>query len=162
MSIIASIVSGVFSGTFGNMFSGFFDARNMKSQIEAGVIGDVIQADIAINQMKLHAMDMNRERWETRFIMPGFAYLMMFHVGAVVLDSVFHYGWKIAALPGPIAEWEGQIILSFFIVGTTQNLVRQWINRGVVSGFLSNVKDLITGGGPIGTSAAPRRFGREK
>lgn len=38
------------------------------------------------------------------------------HVWMLVLDRCFHLSWEIGTLPDPLNEWEGRILLSFFIV----------------------------------------------
>ncbi len=37
------------------------------------------------------------------------------HVWAMVLDTVFHLGWKITEIPGTIGQYEGQFLL--FLIG---------------------------------------------
>lgn len=137
------IVSKIASTAFGKLFSGFLDYRNQKSVIEAGILTQVIESDIEINRMKMHMASINNEWWVTRWIMPSFAYPVAAWWSAVILDSIFHFGWKISALPPPLNEWAGQIILSFFIIGTTQGLIKQWMNRGLVSSVIQNVKSII-------------------
>lgn len=138
------IAGKIFGATFGKMFSGVLDYRNVKAGIEAGVIEDVVLADLELNRIKVQMAQVNNQWWASRWIVPGFAYITMAHYGAVVLDSIFLFDWNVAALPGPIADWEGQIILSFFIIGTTGNLVSQWMNRGIVQSLVTNAKAVFT------------------
>lgn len=137
---MGKIFGWIFSSTFGKMFSGVLDYRNVKAGIEAGVIKDVVLADLELNRIKVQMAQVNQQWWASRWIVPGFAYITMAHYGAVVLDSIFLFDWNVAALPGPIADWEGQIILSFFIIGTTGNLISQWMNRGIVQSLVTNAK----------------------
>lgn len=137
------IASKVLGSAFGKLFGGFLDYRNQKAVIEAGILTSVIESDIEINRMKMQMAALNKEWWVTRWIMPSFAYPVAAWWIAVILDSIFHFGWKISALPGPLADLAGQIILSFFIIGTTQSLVKQWLNRGLVSSVIQNVKSII-------------------
>lgn len=137
------IFGWIFSSTFGKLFGGILDYRNVKAGIEAGVLTQVIQSDIEINRLKLQMAAINNQWWVTRWLMPAFAWPMAFHLGAVVADSVFLFDWNVAALPGPIAEWEGQIVLSFFIIGTTEKLVSQWLNRGIVQSLVTNAKSIF-------------------
>lgn len=143
MGFFTWIASKAIGGTFGRMFSGVLDYRNVKAGIEAGVIKDVVLADLEINRMKLQLAAVNNQWWVTRWIMPAFAYPVAFHFGAVIADSVFLFDWNVAALPKPLDEWEGQIILSFFIVGTAERLVSTWMNRGIVSSLVTNAKSLF-------------------
>lgn len=133
-------------GPITKLFSGVMDYRNVKAGIEAGVLTEVIQADIEINRMKAQMAAVNQQWWVTRYIMPAFAYPIAFHFGAVILDSIFAFEWNIAALPKPMDEWEGQIILSFFIVGTAERVAIQWMNRGIVQSLVTNVKSIFKRG----------------
>lgn len=133
----------IFSASFGKIFSGVLDYRNVKATIEAGVLKEVIQSDIEINRLKMQMAAVNNQWWVTRWIMPGFAYPVMLHWGAVIADSVFMFPWNVAALPHPLDEWEGQIILSFFIIGTAEKMVGQWMNRGIVQSLVTNAKSLF-------------------
>lgn len=49
----------------------------------------------------------------------GFAGSLCFWWSAVILDSVFHFGWNVADLPTPnMQEWAGRMIEWLFYVGT--------------------------------------------
>jgi len=50
------------------------------------------------------------------------------HFAAIVAVStfpLFFKGWVVNALPSPFDQWEGTIILSFFVVGQIVGLVRK-------------------------------------
>lgn len=130
-------------GPITKIMSGVFDYKNQKAIIEAGVLREVVLSDIEINRMKLQMAEINKEWWVTRWIMPAFAYPVAFHFGAVILDSVFLFDWNVAALPGPLADWEGQIILSFFIVGTAERVVTKWLNRGLVNSVVEGTRSIF-------------------
>lgn len=51
------------------------------------------------------------------------------HVWMIVLDRCFHLGWNVPALPKPLDEWEGTIILSFFIVTPAATLAKAVIAK---------------------------------
>lgn len=51
------------------------------------------------------------------------------HIWMLVLDRCFHLGWNIELLPDPLSDWEGRIILSFFIVTPTASLAKTVIER---------------------------------
>ena len=50
-------------------------------------------------------------------------------VDSVVLDSMFHLGWKIAALPSPLDEWAAVIITSLFLVDGAKGIARTIVAR---------------------------------
>ncbi len=43
---------------------------------------------------------------------------------AVIFDSLFGFSWNVAALPAPLDEWAGSIIVSLFLVEGAQSAVR--------------------------------------
>jgi hypothetical protein len=43
---------------------------------------------------------------------------------AVIADSIFAFSWTVAALPSPLDEWAGAILLSLFLVDGLQGAVR--------------------------------------
>lgn len=148
MGFATWIIGKVTGGAFGAVFGPMFDIKNQRNIMEAGLLKESIQADLELNRMKMQMAAIHNEWWVTRWIMPAFAYPIAFHFGAVVVDSVFMFpNWTIAALPGPMAEWEGQIILSFFIIGTAERMVSKWVNKSLVGNVIENVKAIFTGGG---------------
>ena len=42
-----------------------------------------------------------------------------------MIDSMFHLGWKIAALPSPLDEWAAVIITSLFLVDGAKGITRR-------------------------------------
>lgn len=72
----------------------------------------VAQMQAEVDTRKVQAEQAGKHGWLVTFLALPFG----LHVWAIVLDSIFHLGWKVAALPSPMDNWEGQIILSFFIV----------------------------------------------
>jgi len=136
-------LTSIVSGGLGSIFGGYLDYRNVKSRIEGEVLQRYMEAEVETNRQKLMMNKLFMERWETRWIIPGFAFITMAHYGAVVLDSIFLFDWNVAALPGPIAEWEGQIILSFFVVVPAKDLISSYLNRGLVQSVVTNVKSVF-------------------
>lgn len=43
---------------------------------------------------------------------------------AVIADSIFRFSWNVAALPAPLDEWAGGIVLSLFLVDGAQGVAR--------------------------------------
>lgn len=130
-------------GPLGRILSGYGDYRNQKSIIEAGVLTSVIQADIETSRLKVQLAALDREWWVTRWIRPLLIYPVAFHWTAVIADSIFFFEWDVAALPAPMDKWEGQMILSFFVVSQTTDLIGKWMNRGIVSSAITNVKSIF-------------------
>ncbi|WP_428700379.1 hypothetical protein [Stappia sp.] len=53
---------------------------------------------------------------------------------AVIADSILSFDWDVAALPPPLDEWAGGILLSLFLVDGVQGAVRAaragWSDKG--------------------------------
>lgn len=75
--------------------------------------------------------------WGARIIILLLAGLVCFHFGYVCLDSTPVFGhavgsWKVSALPAPLDQWEGDIILSFFVLTPAApvfSAAAQWLHR---------------------------------
>jgi len=52
--------------------------------------------------------------WEMRAITALIAAPFVAHLWAVGVDTLFGFGWGVAAFPKPFDEWQGAILLSFF------------------------------------------------
>lgn len=53
----------------------------------------------------------------------------VFHIFMIVLDSVFHLGWQVSALPAPMDQWEGQIVLALCCVGPAKSVAQYVANK---------------------------------
>lgn len=78
----------------------------------------LVQAEIEAN--KLRAGMGSQHSW----LMALIALPYVLHSGAVMLDTTFKFGWGIPVAPGKFAEYEGQILLSFFVVSAASALIR--------------------------------------
>lgn len=97
---------------------GFLDRvlDTVDNRISAESDREKIKGDIIREHMRTRADWMRAGGFWT---LAAFAGLVIFHMGAVVLYSVFWCAdcafpkpWSIAALPGPMAQWEGWIVLA--------------------------------------------------
>lgn len=52
-----------------------------------------------------------------------------FHITMIVLDSVFHLGWKVDSLPAPMDDWEGRIVLALCCAAPTSALVKSVVSK---------------------------------
>jgi hypothetical protein len=55
--------------------------------------------------------------------------IFAFHLMMIMLDSVFHLGWKVAELPGPMADWEGRIVLALCCATPAVNVANRLIEK---------------------------------
>ena len=134
--LLSSVASGFLAPLVGyytskdaNVLAGFSDAAKTDQAIALAQM----QAQVQIEQIKATS-----NTWfGARLITLGFGLLTMLHFGAVVFDSmtIGHHvvgSWGIAALPGPLASWEGTIITSFFVVSVASpplQAITAWLHR---------------------------------
>ncbi|WP_298952029.1 hypothetical protein [uncultured Methylobacterium sp.] len=78
----------------------------------------LVQAEIEANKLRADAG--SRHSW----LMSLIALPYVLHSGAVMLDTTFRFGWGVPVAPGKFAEYEGQILLSFFVVSAASALIR--------------------------------------
>lgn len=137
------------------------DANVEHHRIDSTVEIASIEADVEINKLKKDLLIAYQGWWATRWIVPGFAWPLILWFNMIVLDSVFKDFWPftefdIAKLPQPLQGWAGQIILSFFIVKSIENIfspVRNSLGEvvgGIVDRITGRVKTNFTGGGRRG------------
>jgi hypothetical protein len=77
-----------------------------------------IQSEIAARQAQL-AFTSRHDKLVAWIVAP-----FILHVWMLVLDRCFHLNWNIDMLPDPLNEWEGRILLSFFILSPAANLAK--------------------------------------
>lgn len=70
----------------------------------------------ALAQLQQAVIIADQQWWATRWIRPGFAYLCMFHFGAVTLASMGFINAPIHALPYPMDYIEAGIIGAYFLL----------------------------------------------
>lgn len=113
---------------------GFFNPlKRILDSIDNRVDNETDRAEIAADVQKAYwsaqvAVITTSGRYLMNFI--GFAFA--FHVAFVIFYSSFlcracYYpvSWSIAALPPPFDQWEGAIIMSFFLQHTAQQIMRR-------------------------------------
>ena len=98
-------------GLFGSVASKLADAY--KARDNAKTDADRMAADVQIEALRgrLASKDNPGLQWAVAIV----AVAMALHIAAVVLVSMIPaLGWTIHALPHPMNEWQGSIILSMF------------------------------------------------
>lgn len=99
-------------------FLSYLQAKdNAKRDITLAQIGAEKDQAVALVQAEIAA---NAQRAGMAHEFKGLIYAIalpyVLHSGAVMLDTTFTFGWGIPTAPGKFAEYEGQILLSFFLV----------------------------------------------
>jgi hypothetical protein len=100
---------------------GLFGYLNKRADAGVATNQANVTGDVAVNQAALAAYVEERKvaasvraadsvsRW-TCWMLPGAFAFCLLHFGAIVLDSTFLFGWRVAALPAPYDAIEGSII----------------------------------------------------
>ena len=102
------------------------DADTTKDGHARDVAVEALKAEIAARQAAAEIVKAEQGWWVTAMIRPAFAYPLALWWAAVIFDSIFHFGWKISALPTPLSEWAGWIVLSFFVTRPFEKAARSW------------------------------------
>lgn len=127
LSFIINLLSSPFIGAVTNVLNKRVDAavETHKMDTAAATQMVVAQMQAEIEARKAQSAMSSRHDWIVSWLGGAF----VFHVFMIVLDSVFHLNWNVSALPKPMDEWEGQIILALCCVGPTTNIVNRVVGR---------------------------------
>lgn len=112
------------------------DAKVQEYAIRADVSKSAIEADVQFAHIRKDILKMQFGWGPTRWIVPCIAYPLIVWWVAVIVDSlnVLNYfgveedAWKVDALPPPLTDWAGTILLSFFLVSGAQSIVGTLMN----------------------------------
>lgn len=105
-------------------------ANGQLAQYQTGVAADTqialaqINAQIALAQQQQALLLADKGWWVTAWIRPLLIYPFVLHCGAVVLDTVFHFGWAVPPLPHPFDQYEGQVLALYVGARTLEKVVR--------------------------------------
>ena len=125
------------------------DAKVQITAIQGEVVKEYIEADVRLAAIRKDLMKMQFGWGPTRWIVPCIAYPTIVWYGAVILDSlnvlnflgVPEEAWKVDALPSPLDQWAGSIILSFFLISGGQSVMSIFMNSS--RGLLDKVADKL-------------------
>lgn len=116
MGWIASLLLGL-----PGMVDGLFGYLNKRADSAVATNQANVAGDVAVNQAALTAYIEERKvaasvreadtksGWTCWMLPAAFGFCLL-HFGAIVLDSTFLFGWRVAALPAPYDAIEGSII----------------------------------------------------
>lgn len=119
---------------------GLFGYLNKRSDNTVLVNGQNVAGDVSIDQAQLTAYVEERkviaqERaaqhlspWTAWMIPTAFGFCMI-HFGAIVLDSTFLFGWRVAKLPAPYDAMEWSIVMAVIGVAGIAGTVRKVFSK---------------------------------
>lgn len=93
------------------------DAKTDAARIAAEVEVERIRAEMAARADAATTRRAMVGQWEMRLLVLVTGLPLALHLGAVALDSALpglFPGWVVVALPEPMDEWQGRILLSLF------------------------------------------------
>jgi hypothetical protein len=120
--------SGVLDRTIAALQAGAGDATE-RARIDASVAIEEVKAELGRRQTQRDVLVAEQGRLLTALMRPAFAYPLAVYYAAVILDSLFHFRWNVAALPGPIGDWSGWIISAIFISESGERVARTIVGR---------------------------------
>ncbi|ACB96929.1 hypothetical protein [Beijerinckia indica] len=137
--MLASLIIGFLKGLIGPITQAISDIKiqALKSQVEG--FQNAVQADTELGKAFLNAqIETNKIKLAQqaspgmRRITIGAGTIVLIYFGAIVGDSIGHFGWNIAKLPPP---WDGYawiILQSFVVLTPAQPLISAaaaWLSR---------------------------------
>ena len=100
------------------------DNATQRDQIDASVAIEHIKAELGRRQAQRDVLLAEQGRLVTSLMRPAFAYPLAVYYAAVILDSLAHFRWNVAALPSPIGDWSGWIISAIFLSESGERIAR--------------------------------------
>jgi hypothetical protein len=100
-----------------------------RDRIDASVAVEHIKAELGRRQAQRDVLVAEQGRAVTSFMRPAFAYPLAIYYAAVILDSLAHFRWNVAALPAPIGDWSGWIISAIFLSESGERIARTVIGK---------------------------------
>lgn len=94
-----------------------------RSDNQAQVAVELIKAEIETRKAQRDIIIAENGWSVSRWMRPFVFYPLALHLNLVILDSIFQFSWDIARLPEPMDQWQGGIILSFFLVKPIEGLI---------------------------------------
>ena len=83
-----------------------------------------IKAELETRKVQKELIVQEHGWWVTRWQRPFLFYPCAAHILAIILDTVFAFGWGIPSLPSPYNELQFAIVLSYFITRPVEKSVR--------------------------------------
>lgn len=98
------------------------DYYTQRADRNAQVAQELIKAEIETRKAQKEII-VNESGWAvSRWMRPFVFYPLALHLNLVIFDSIFGFDWSIDRLPSPMDQWQGAIILSFFLVKPIEGL----------------------------------------
>ncbi len=103
--------------------------KNSKEKLRVDIAKQYFEAELRSRELAQQQLQLEHGWWVTRWIRPTFVYPLAFWWIAVILDSIFHFGWEISKLPDPLYEWSGWIVGAYFISRPFEKAFMSWLRR---------------------------------
>ncbi len=136
LALVLPVLDHLFGGVFSARLKYKTD-RNADAlagfQTAAGVDRDVALATLNAQTQLATIRAAANTWWGARLVIVTGGVLSVTYFGAIVLDSLFKFGWAVSKLPAPWDTYCWAILQSFFVLGLTQHvtgtLSSLWLSR---------------------------------
>ena len=96
---------------------------------EAEIAKKHIEAEIERRKVQKELIAVESGWWVTRWCRPFIFYPLAIHIVAIVLDTVFTFGWSIPSLPSPYNELQFAIIMSYYLTRPIEKGMRGYFYK---------------------------------
>lgn len=127
-ALLKIVSSGVLDKAMAALAAGK-TAETERGRNEASVAIEHIKAELARRQAERDVLLAEQGRLVTSLMRPAFAYPLAVYYAAVILDSLCHFRWNVAALPAPIGDWSGWVISAIFLSESGERITRTIVGR---------------------------------
>lgn len=121
--MFSSILLKLLSSGLLDKFLAYYQSKDTN---EAEIAKKRIEAEIEQRKIQKEVIAIESGWWVTRWCRPFLFYPLAIHVVAIVLDTLFGFGWGIPSLPSPFNELQFAIILSYFITRPVEKGLRSY------------------------------------
>lgn len=129
---ILKFLSGGVLDFFQGMVGKYLSHKSTKVKAAASITVAQIEAERDVRIANKEIIIAEQGRWYTRIVRPCLALPLCVHFGAITFVSTFPnsgFAWEVHALPAPMHEWEGVIILSYFMARPVEKIGTKIANR---------------------------------
>lgn len=126
MSALLGFLAGPLLAALVKAFERRVAARSDADRISADLAGEAIRGEIEARAQARAVLIAEQGHFLSAARLGRLLFVLPLGLwwSAVIADSVFSFDWDVAALPPPLDDWAGGILLSLFLVDGVQGAVR--------------------------------------
>ena len=124
---VLKLVSGTVLKQADKWIDRYVKFQTSREKLKVDIAKSYFDAEIKSRELAQRQLEIEHGWVVTRWIRPAFVYPLAFWWIAVIIDSIFHMGWKISRLPDPLYEWSGWIIGAYFLSRPFEKGFMAWL-----------------------------------